>query len=164
MYLRLLLLLPLAGLPSPLSAQSPKAAARTVEIQAGDDMRFTPARITARPGEPLHVVLKNVGTVPKTAMAHNFVLLRKGADPKAVADKSATARDTNYIAASVKAQALASTKLVGPGETADVTFTAPDKPGDYTFICSFPGHFAVGMRGTLVVAPQDMPREERRRQ
>ncbi len=138
----------LAG-PPPSAAQS--GAARTVEIQASDTMRFTPARLEARAGEELHVVLTDVGTMPKSAMAHNFVLLKKGADPKAFADKSATARDTDFIAPSLKDQVIASTKLVGPGETADVTFAAPQKPGDYTFICSFPGHFAVGMRGTLVV-------------
>jgi uncharacterized cupredoxin-like copper-binding protein len=32
-----------------------------------------------------------------------------------------------------------------------VTFGVPAKPGSYTFICSFPGHFNAGMRGTLVV-------------
>ena len=137
--------------PSGRRAPDPATAARTIEIQANDNMRFTPARIDARPGEPLHVALKNVGTMPNTAMAHNFVLLRKGADPRAFADKSATARGTNFIAPALKDEILASTTLVGPGETAEVTFTAPDKPGDYTFICSYPGHFVVGMRGTLVV-------------
>ena len=44
------------------------------------------------------------------------------------------------------------------GKTAEVTFTAPQQIGEYTFLCSFPGHFAVGMRGTLVVSPRDMPR------
>jgi uncharacterized cupredoxin-like copper-binding protein len=32
-----------------------------------------------------------------------------------------------------------------------VTFTVPKKPGVYTFICTFPGHFAGGMKGTLTV-------------
>ncbi len=126
-------------------------AARTIEIQATDNMRFTPAQIQARPGEQLHVVLKDVGTVPKTAMAHNFVLLKKGADAKAFCDKSATARDSDYIDPALKGEVLAATKLVGPGETADVTFAAPAQPGTYTFVCSFPGHFAIGMKGTLTV-------------
>jgi azurin len=59
------------------------------------------------------VVLKDTGTMPKTAMAHNFVLLKKGADPKAFADKSLAARDTDFIGPAVKHQVLASTKLVG---------------------------------------------------
>jgi azurin len=148
---RLLALLPLALLAGTLPASAQPAAARTIEIQVSDTMRFNPARIEARHGEPLRVVLKDVGTMPKNAMAHNFVLLRTGADPRAFADKSATARDSNYIAPALQAQVLASTPLVGPGETVEVTFKAPQKPGDYTFLCSFPGHFVVGMRGTLVV-------------
>ncbi len=125
--------------------------ARTVELQVSDNMRFTPARIDARPGERLRVVIKDVGTMPKTAMAHNFVLLRRGADPKAFVERSATARATSYIAPALMNEVLASTSLVGAGETTDVTFTAPSQPGDYTFLCSFPGHFLVGMRGMLVV-------------
>jgi len=153
---RFLLLLSLMALAWPLPAAAQRAGARTIEIQVGDNMRFTPARVDARPGERLHVVLKDVGTMPKTAMAHNFVLLRKGADPKTFADRSLAARDTDFIGPAVKDQVLASTRLVGPGETADVTFAAPEKGGDYIFICSFPGHFAVGMRGTLVVSVRDM--------
>ena len=154
---RFLLLLPLVAFAvSPAvearqQAHGDTAAPRTVEIQVSDNMRFTPVRLEARRGELLRIVLKDVGTMPKAAMAHNFVLLRKGADPKGFADKSATSRATDFIAPSVKDQVLASTKLVGPGETADVTFTAPREAGHYTFICSFPGHFAVGMRGSLAV-------------
>ncbi len=155
---RLLALLSLAMLAGAVPASAQPAAARSIEIQVGDNMRFAPARLDARPGEQLRVVLKAVGTMPRTAMAHNFVLLRKGADPKAFADKSATARDTGYIAPALKGDVLASTTLVGPGETAEVTFTAPRQVGEYTFLCSFPGHFVVGMRGTLVVSPRDMPR------
>ncbi len=157
--LRALLLLAVLACPAAAPVHAQSVAARTVELQANDNMRFTPARIDARPGERLRVVLKNVGTIPKTAMAHNFVLLRKGADPRAFADKSATARDANYIAPALQGEVLASTTLVGPGETAEVTFAAPDKAGDYIFICSYPGHFVVGMRGTLTVSPQDMPRQ-----
>jgi azurin len=116
---RLVALLPLAVLACAVPAAAQGSAPRTVEIQVGDNMRFTPSRIDARPGEALRVVLKDTGTMPKTAMAHNFVLLRKGADPKAFADKSATARDTSYIAPALKGEVLASTTLVGPGETAE---------------------------------------------
>jgi azurin len=144
---RVLLLLLLSPFAAGAFAQGP----RTIELQATDAMKFTPAQIQAKPGEQLRVVLKDVGTVPKTAMAHNFVLLKKGADPKAFCDKSAGARDTDFIAPAVKDQVLAATGLVGPGETTEVTFAAPAQPGTYTFVCSFPGHFAIGMKGTLAV-------------
>jgi azurin len=155
----LLLLVPALLFSSTNPALAPQAGVRTIEIQASDTMRFTPARIDARPGERLRVVLKDVGTVPKAAMAHNFVLLKKGVDPKAFCEKSLTARDADYVAPSVKGQVLAATTLVGPGESAEVSFIAPEQNGDYIFICSFPGHFAMGMRGTLSVSPRGVPRD-----
>ena len=44
---------------------------------------------------------------------------------------------------------MAFTKVIGPKQTADVTFAAP-APGEYPFICSFPGHYML-MKGTLTV-------------
>ncbi len=127
------------------------AAPRVIEIQVGDNMRFAPAAIAATPGESIKVVLEDVGNMPKVAMGHNFVLLKKASDAKTVVDKSASARDTDFLAPAVQPLLLAYTKLVGPGETAEVTFTAPAQRGDYMFICTFPGHFNVGMKGTLTV-------------
>jgi len=85
------------------------------------------------------------------AMGHNFVLLKKTANPKAFVDKSSTARDTEFIAPAAKVDVIASTRLVGPGETAEAVFAAPKESGVYTYVCSFPGHFAMGMKGTLTV-------------
>lgn len=134
---------------SPIHAR--QAAPRVVQIEVGDNMKFSMAAIAARPGEMLKVVLKGVGQMPKVAMGHNFVLLKKGTDPKKFVDTSMNARDTDFIAPALKAQVIASTRLVGPGETVDTTFAAPKQPGDYTYLCSFPGHYALGMKGTLTV-------------
>jgi azurin len=131
--------------------QARQAAPRVVQIDVGDHMKFSVAAITARPGEMLKVVLKGVGQMPKVAMGHNFVLLKKGADPKKFVDASMNARDTEFIAPAVKDQVLAATRLVGPGETAETTFAAPKQPGDYLYLCSFPGHYALGMKGILTV-------------
>ena len=35
--------------------------------------------------------------------------------------------------------------------TVEVTFDAPTEPGEYVYLCSFPGHYAAGMKGLLVV-------------
>lgn len=133
------------------AAPAAKGAARTVTLEGVDAMRFVPATIQAKPGETLHVVLKTVTNMPKIAMAHNFVLLTPATDVQAFVNESMKARMTDYVPASRKADIIASTKLAGKGETAEVTFTVPKKPGTYTFICTFPGHFAGGMKGTLVV-------------
>ena len=81
-------------------------------------------------------------------MAHNFVLLAKGTDAAAFTNASATASATGYIPVQFKAKVLASTALIGPGETVEVTFKAPAAPGQYTYLCSFPGHFVAGMSDT----------------
>ena len=136
-------------------APAPTAAAvkggRTVELTGGDDMKYSLTKIEAKPGETLHIVLKSVGTIPKIAMAHNFVVLKLGADATEFIKASMNARDTDYVPADQKAQIVASTKLAGPGETVEVTFKVPAKAGSYPYMCTFPGHYAAGMKGELVV-------------
>jgi azurin len=127
------------------------AAGRAIAITAGDDMKYSVTSIAAKPGEALTVTLKATGNMPRVAMAHNFVLLKAGADPVAFTNAGATAQATDFIAPAQKTNVIAATKLVGNGETAEVSFTAPTKPGSYTFLCTFPGHFVSGMKGVLVV-------------
>lgn len=128
-----------------------QAKPRTVEIEGTEAMKFSVTTIEAKPGEQIRVVLKAVGTMPKMAMSHNFVLLAAAANAMEFANKSVMSAATGYIAPELKSQVLASTAMAGGGETVEVTFKAPAKAGSYTFLCSFPGHFAAGMRGTLVV-------------
>jgi azurin len=132
-------------------AKAPAAAARTVNITGADNMKFDQTEIAAKPGETLRIVLKNVGTMPKMAMAHNFVLLKAGTDQVEFNKAAFNARDTDFIPPAMKDAVIANTALAGPGETVEITFKVPAKAGSYAFVCSFPGHFALGMRGTLVV-------------
>ena len=46
---------------------------------------------------------------------------------------------------------IAATTLAGNGETVEVTFTVPKAAGSYPYVCTFPGHFQAGMKGTLEV-------------
>jgi azurin len=125
--------------------------ARTITITAGDNMKYSIDNLTAKRGEKLRLVLKPTGTMPKVAMAHNIVVLQKGTDPAAFANASVMARENAYIAPGFAKQVVAATPLAGNGETVEVTFTVPAAPGKYAFLCSFPGHFLAGMRGTLNV-------------
>lgn len=50
-----------------------------------------------------------------------------------------------------KDRIIANTPMSAPGETVEVTFTAPSTVGDYPFICTFPGHYMT-MKGTMHVA------------
>ena len=88
-------LTPLALLTALLACTGLRAAepVRTIEITANDQMKFNLAKIEAKVGETIKVVLKNVGTLPKEAMGHNWVLLKPGTDLNAFAQASMTAKD-----------------------------------------------------------------------
>ncbi len=144
---------PEAAKPAP-EAAKPAAAAkgvRTVEIIGTEDMKFSMPTITAKPGEQLRVRLVVKGAMPKIAMAHNFVLLNKSAKVVDFVTAAMNARATDFIPADKKADVLAATALAGAGETVEVTFKVPAAAGEYPYICSFPGHFQAGMKGSLVV-------------
>ena len=124
---------------------------RTVEITGGDDMKFSLTSIPAKPGETIKIKLVSKGTLPKIAMAHNFVLLKLGAKQLDFVNAAAMARATDFIPPDMKDQVLAATGLAGPGETVEVTIKVPAAAGSYPYLCTFPGHFAAGMKGTLDV-------------
>ncbi|MEZ5319484.1 MAG: plastocyanin/azurin family copper-binding protein [Vicinamibacterales bacterium] len=123
---------------------------RPIHITANDKMKFDVTEITAAPGERLSVTLTNVGTTPKLSMGHNWILLVPGTELVSFAVAAAEAAATDFVPQG-DARMLAATRLLGPGESDTVTFNAPATPGRYEFICSFPGHYQVGMRGVLIV-------------
>ena len=60
-------------------------------------------------------------------------------------------RDTDFMPTKRKADVIAATTLVGPGERDEITFTVPKIAGKYPYVCTFAGHFAAGMAGELFV-------------
>lgn len=158
----ILLLASVALIPArPFAA--PQAAAamagRLIEVtttDAGGKYLFEPSTIAAKPGEQIHLRLKSVSSnpgmakMPKAAMAHNFVLIKAGVEPTQFAMSGmATGLAGEYLPAD-KSNVIAFTALAAMGETVDVSFKAP-AAGTYPYICSFPGHLALGMKGSLVV-------------
>lgn len=140
---------------APASAASPATSVhdgRAIEITGNDTMKFGVTEIVAKPGERLSVTLVNIGTTPKFSMGHNWLLLASGVDIQPFLVASAEAVTTDYVPRATHGdKILAATKLLGPNERDTVTFTAPTTAGRYEFICSFPGHYQVGMRGVLIV-------------
>src|SRR5699024_461263 len=125
--------------------------AKVIEMDGTDQLKFSKTEITAEPGQQITVKLTTVSNMPAAAMAHNFVLLTADADASEVAQTSARYADNEYIAPEMEDQIIAYTDMAAGGETVEVTFTAPEEPGNYTYICSFPGHFLGDMKGTLTV-------------
>jgi azurin len=87
------------------------------------------------------------------AMSHNLVIGRPGS-LKEIGTASMTMApptDPNakpYVPDSP--QVLTATRLLNWGETERLNFTAPKQPGEYVFVCTFPGHW-VRMYGVMLV-------------
>ena len=45
---------------------------------------------------------------------------------------------------------LQATKLLDPNSSETLRFLAPDKPGIYPYLCTFPGHWVL-MKGEMIV-------------
>lgn len=142
---------PKAPEKAPQPVADPNLPEKKVEIAGNDQMKFDVTVIEAKPAQKVTVTLKNAGTMPKVSMGHNFVLLTKGVDPAAFVEAGTPHMGRDYIAPEMESKVLAHTKLLGPTEADTVSFVAPKEPGDYIYICSFPGHCAIGMRGVLKV-------------
>ena len=136
--------------PAPIAPGTP-AAPREVVIGVADAMKFTPGRLEAVAGETIRIQLVNNGSAPKAAMGHNWVLLKKGADAADYINAAVRAQAEDYLPALRAEDVVAATKLLGGGERDAVTFVVPAEPGEYTYVCTFPGHFQLGMKGVLTV-------------
>jgi len=114
-------------------------------------MKFNLETFQVSPGSTVKLTLKNVGTMPKFSMGHNVVILDLGTDSGKFVEAAMNSAGTEYIPAAQKGKVVAHTKLLGGGEEDTIVFLAPQQPGDYPFVCSFPGHMQVGMKGTMKV-------------
>jgi len=133
---------------------APQGPPKEVTVQADDKMRYDVTAFDASPGQKISVTIKNIGTTPKFSMGHNFVLLDRiintGNIQSAFLDKASTEASHDYVPPGAK-EVLAHSKLLGPGESEVVTFNAPYIPGEYLYVCSFPGHYSQGTKGIMTV-------------
>ena len=135
-------------------SRAPEAPPKEVKIQADDKMRYDVTAFDASPGQKVSVTITNIGTTPKFSMGHNFVLLDRtintGNVQASFLDKASVEASHDYVPPSDK-NVLAHSKLLGPGESEVVTFNAPYIPGEYLYLCSFPGHYSQGTKGFMTV-------------
>jgi azurin len=122
-----------------------------IEITGNDQMQFNIKAFEVTEGQKVVLSFKHIGQLPAAAMGHNVVILKPGTVIPAFSGKCATAKDNQYIPTDEESAKLivAHTKMLGGGQSDEVTFTAP-AAGSNPFICSFPGHFAI-MQGVMTV-------------
>ncbi len=111
----------------------------------GDQLAFDPATLRATANAQITVTFKNNAST----LQHNWVLAKGGDDvvAKVATEGNAAGQTKGYIPDDT-ANIIAHTKLLDAGQSDSVTFTAP-APGTYTYLCSVPGHYQAGMKGTL---------------
>ena len=120
---------------------------RTVREQ----MRYDLPRIVVEPGKPFEVILENDDFMP-----HNLAFVQPGTR-ESVANLAANMKPTqldsqgrSYVPDSK--DVMAATRLLEAGQRQTIKVTAPSTPGEYEYVCTFPGHWTL-MWGTLVVTP-----------
>ena len=109
-------------------------------------LKFDQTLLTTKAGTRIRLIFRNTDD-----MLHNFVLCApgKGQDVgNAALALGVEGTAKNYVPDS--ADVLFHTAITQPETSDTIYFIAPTTPGDYDFICSFPGHSAI-MKGILRV-------------
>ena len=113
-----------------------------------EQMLYDKSLLVVEAGKPVQLILNNDDSMP-----HNLAVVAPGSAEEIgqAAEKMPPEPDAegrSYIPASAKV--LHSTKMAEPGQQITLAFTAPEEPGDYQYVCTFPGHWR-RMVGTLAV-------------
>lgn len=131
----LLAVLPLLAACSSGSGAAPDDV-RTIAIAARDDLTFEPATIEVAAGEKVRFVVTNEG-----AMDHEFIL---GDEATQMAHESQMDAGSHMALDAMASMSMA------PGEMMEATVTF-DEPGEILFGCHVAGHYAGGMKGSVMV-------------
>ncbi|RAJ93138.1 putative membrane-bound dehydrogenase-like protein [Larkinella arboricola] len=125
---------------------------KLVAIEA--KMAFDKKSLTVPAGRAVTLVFENPDLMP-----HNVVIVKPGSAEKVgeAADAMASLKDgfEKHFVPSTP-DVLFATPLVNSGKSFRLEFKAPTQPGEYPFICSFPGHWRV-MQGILTVTDTKTP-------
>lgn len=122
--------------------------ARELIVDAIGGLQYAQTELTAKPGEALSWKLRNTDVMP-----HNLVLVKPG---KAQVVGEASFKMLNDPKAGDKSyvpdlpEVIAFIPVINPETEHVLHFRAPEEPGDYPYICTFPGHWQA-MRGVLRV-------------
>jgi azurin/glucose/arabinose dehydrogenase len=122
------------------------AADQTVAVQAEEGLRFDVGSFDVKPGARVQLDFAN-----PSDMLHNLVIVKAGAATRvgeAALRLGLDGAKLGYVPPSD--DVLYHTALLEPRKSETIYFVAPDAPGDYPFVCTFPGHY-VTMQGTMHV-------------
>jgi len=113
-----------------------------------EQMRYDTTRIVVEAGKPFEIIFENTDMMP-----HNLVVVEPGAREEvgmAAQTMSPTPDKDGRAFIPKSKRILASSRLVEPGEKQTLKLTAPEKTGEYEYVCTYPEHWKI-MFGQLVV-------------
>jgi putative heme-binding domain-containing protein len=122
-----------------------------------ESLTFDKQLVIVAAGRPIEFVFENVDIMP-----HNLVVTARGALAKVGIAAEAMSGSPDAWARSFvpdMPEVLHASKLLQPGTTETLAFTAPTELGDYPYVCTFPGHW-IRMNGILRVVPSEDGEEE----
>jgi azurin len=123
----------------------------SLSIEANDQIQYNKKELKVSSScKQVTLTLHHVGTLAANVMGHNWVLTATD-DYMDVAQAGQAAGPPNF-APEKDDRIIAHTAMIGGGEEVSVTFDLSrlEPGGDYTYFCSFPGHFAL-MNGKFIV-------------
>jgi azurin len=122
---------------------------RTVRIEAvSAQMKFDLGRFTVTAGEDVVITFVN-----KDEMPHNLLITKEGAlETVGLAAEAMSAQPDAFARHFIPKtpEVLFAIRLLQPGESITARFKAPADPGNYPFVCTFPGHWRT-MNGIVQV-------------
>jgi azurin len=124
------------------------ADARRIEVGVLPGLKFNTARIEAQAGEKVIFVFPNDDS---SGMVHNLAIITPGSRETvldAAVAMGAAGLKKNFIPEIP--ELLASTPQVAQGMKYTLYFSVPKEPGNYHFICTYPGHGLI-MQGIFAV-------------
>jgi azurin/glucose/arabinose dehydrogenase len=122
---------------------------RTITIGTKPGLKFDTDNLTVKAGSKIKLTFKN-----SDDMLHNIVFVKPGTSDKVgqmAVNMGLNGEKLSFIPNTPNV--LFHTILLHPKEADTIYFTAPDKPGTYPFLCSYPGHYLV-MKGVMKVVAE----------
>jgi azurin len=122
---------------------------QTITIGTLPGMQFDNKEVVIKAGSKIKWTLNNPDD-----MMHNLLIVAPGKIDEVAQmaiDLGLQGQEKGYVPESD--WVLYHTNLLPPHSSDVIYFVAPEEPGDYPFVCTFPGH-ALLMRGIIKVTPQ----------
>jgi len=113
-----------------------KNADQFITLGTEPGLKFDQTLLTAKAGSRVQLTFNNVDD-----MMHNFVLTTPGTGQTvgaAAMQMGVSGEGLSFVPAS--ADVIAHTTILQPESSQTIYFTVPSIPGDYDFVCTFPGH------------------------